>query len=113
MTEANDSWVQLPCGSVVVRELPTQDWMVSWYPNEGDPNYPGFTILLSEKGVQAGNPRFVYEGGAKSMPRAGDHARSPFLPAEPSVSWALSGWARPAGYATRVRTSTSRTGRCS
>jgi hypothetical protein len=44
-----------------VRELPTQDWLVSWYPNEGDPNYPGFTILLSEKGVQAASPREAVE----------------------------------------------------
>src|SRR5947208_199868 len=68
MTEAHDSWTQLPCGSVVVRELPTQDWMVSWYPNEGDPNYPGFTMLLSEKGVQEARPPEIRPAGMRVLP---------------------------------------------
>jgi hypothetical protein len=61
MSETNDSWTQLRCGSVVVRELPTQDWLVSWYPNEGDPNYPGFTISLAEKGVAGDSPQQAVE----------------------------------------------------
>src|SRR6266545_1913754 len=47
-----DSWRELRCGSVVVRELPPGgDWLMSWYPHQGDPNYPGFSLVLSERGV--------------------------------------------------------------
>ena len=60
MSESVEDWAETDAGHIVVRETAPGRWRVSWYPNPGEPDFPGFTL-------DSETTAFPVDGGAAAI----------------------------------------------